>query len=108
MKTDTAPSQQMAGLLRTRMQGGKADGFASLFAFKDPPLLWEAGTKQFYQVLEAFTAVQICAACDARVSEWLFTLLGQKAVSPTILNRARFLKSVLTKKKRAAESIFSH
>lgn len=45
VEVDTASSQQVICVLRRLMQGRKADGFASIFVFRDPALLREAGTE---------------------------------------------------------------
>lgn len=73
----------MVDVLTTKRQDRKEDGSAFIFAVADPSLLRKAGTEQVCQVWRASMAVQTYAPNDGRVSEYIFTLLAQKTVSPT-------------------------
>lgn len=104
---ETVLLEQAAGVLRPNLQGQKVNSFASAFAAKDPPLLRETETKQFRHVVRAPTVVHTYAVSNWHASECFFSLLAQKAFSPTFVNGSSFLQSVLTSRKEAAKSVLS-
>lgn len=107
VQADTASLQQKAYVLRTEVERRKAYSYALIFASKDPPLLREAETEHFRQILSASMALRTYAASDGRDSERFLTLFSQKAVSLTLLGGRTFLQSVSTRRKEAAKSILS-
>lgn len=75
MDASTASSQEVFGVLRTRMEGQKVDRLAPIFALTDPSLLCKAEKKQVRHALRASTAVQMYAALNGCWSELFFTLI---------------------------------
>lgn len=69
---DRASLQQVAGVLRTKVQSQKAHSFSSIFAVTDPLLLHVAGTEQVCSVLWAPKAVQTYAVSDNGPIGWFF------------------------------------
>lgn len=81
VEADIASLQQVVSVLRTKMQGQTATGFASIFANTDPLLLREAGTEQFCLVPRAFMALETNAAIYGSASGLIFKLFAHKTVS---------------------------
>lgn len=77
-------------------QKGRSD--ASIFAVVNPGLLCDAEAEQGRQILSASTKARTSAVSKKRVSEWIFTLIGEIAVFATFLNESKVLQSVLNKR----------
>lgn len=95
---------EVVPVLKARTENRRSQKFAILLAIMDDPLLREASTEQFRQVLKASTVVEIYAAGDARVAQQLFTLYPEKDLSPLFLNRSTFLQRNVTKRKAVTKN----
>lgn len=69
VKEDIVSLQQVVAVLKTAIEGRRAQKNRNSFAGTDSPFLREKGTEQVHQILRASTTVQAYAASYARVAQ---------------------------------------
>lgn len=74
METDVASTQQVAGVLGTKISSQKSDSSVATSTIKDSSLLCKVERKQIGQVPKTTMAEQSCASIDRYLSEKLFIL----------------------------------
>lgn len=90
MGADIAFLQPVGAVLKTKMESHRPEMFAILFAVMDDPLLRKAEREQVRQDLRAPMSEKKYAASDARVAEWLFTLVFGTDIFLPFLNGRTF------------------
>lgn len=91
--------------MRMKTNSRRAQKFAAILGATDSLPSRRIETRQVGQLPSTCTEVQIYAASDARVAQWLSTLFGEKMFFSLFLRESTFLKSILFKRKTAVRTI---
>lgn len=104
MVADTALSQEVVGVQRTKRGGRRWQKFAAIFAAQNDALLRKAETGQVRQSVKASLAVKSCVAGDVCEARKFIPLFCNKSFFLCFLNGITILQGDRAKKDAAAKN----